>query len=319
MNVKELQPQHHEAAAELAAARYRALRRQCPSLPSRCEDAGLFWHMLEEQTVPSGVAAFQAGRLVGFLTGFQISDFFGKRAFYSPEWAQGAEEPGTREIVEELYQAASARWLADGCAIHAVTIMAHDRAAIEAWQWLGFGLCAADGLRDLEPVPGGSGHIHVRRAEPQEVAEVTAFGRALEKHMTDPPVFRISGSEDYVEWLQQRDHAAWLAYDNSGAVGCLTIEKGRADGCDIVQDPHTAGIMMAYTRKEARGLGVGTTLLNQALDWARLQGCRRCAVDWEPMNPPANRFWHRWFSPVCYSLMRWIDERLVAHGAESPG
>jgi GNAT superfamily N-acetyltransferase len=316
VNIAPLQPDHLEDAAGLVATRYTTLRSQVPCLPPRYEHASTIAGMLQELGEAAGVAAFQAGRLVGFMTGFVLAEFLGKRSFYSPEWANGAEPGNGRRIYEEMYQHASARWIADGCAVHVVTLMAHDQEAIEGWQWLGFGLVAVDGVRDLAPVPGSPTDLDVRQAGLQDAAEVAALGRALEQHMAGPPVFLIHDAMDYGAWLQQPDHAAWLAYLNGEAVGCLGLALGHATGCEIVQDEKTAGVTFAYTRQNALCRGINTALLSRALAWARVRGYQRCAADWEPMNPPANRFWTGRFTPVCYSLMRWIDERMVARGVD---
>jgi GNAT superfamily N-acetyltransferase len=311
MKITSLQDEHLESAACLVAARYKALRKQVPSLPARYEDAGTISHMLHELNETAGVAALQGSRLVGFMTGFVLPELLGKRSFYSPEWANGAEPGNSRRIYEEMYSYSAARWLADGCGLHAVTLMAHDREGIEGWQWLGFGLAAVDGVKNLMPVSGGSSDVRIRQAGLENTGEIAAFGRALARHMAAPPVFWIHDAEDYGDWLQQPDHAAWLAYEGEEAVGCLGLELGHAGGCEIVQDEKTAGIVIAYSRQNARRRGIGTALLNQALAWAGSRGCQRCAADWEPMNPLANRFWGRRFEPVCYSLMRWIDERIT--------
>jgi GNAT superfamily N-acetyltransferase len=317
VKVTSLGREHLEAAGALVAARFAALRSQVPSLPGRYENASTITQMLSDLKNTDGVAALSGGQLIGFMTGFVLPQFLGKRSFYSPEWANGAESGSSRQIYEEMYQHIAAHWVASGCAVHVVTLMANDRAGIEGWQWLGFGLAAVDGVRDLNPVPCVPAGLDVRRAGPEDADEVTAFGRALEQHMAAPPVFWIHDSEDYVQWLQKPSHAAWLAYQNEAAVGCLGLELEHGHRCAIAQDDDTAGISIAYTHQDARSMGVGTVLLNQALAWAKARGCQRCAADWEPMNPPANRFWSKRFHTVCYSLLRWIDERLVARGGGS--
>jgi GNAT superfamily N-acetyltransferase len=317
MKIASLQPKHLEAAGALVAASDATLRSQVPCLPAKYEDAGTISRMLHDLSEAGGVVALHGGELVGFLTGFVLPEYLGRRSFYSPEWANGAEPGNSRQIYEEMYQQVAAHWIADGCAVHAVTLMTHNREGIEGWQWLGFGLAAVDGVRDLTPVPGVPTNLDVRQAGLQDAGELTSLGRALEQHMAAPPVFWIHETQDFVEWLQQPEHVAWLAYDGEEAVGCLGLELGHGDECEIVQDEDTARISMAYTRRGARCRGIGTALLDQALAWARARGCRRCAVDWEPMNPPANRFWTRWFDPVCYSLVRWIDGRILARSGGS--
>lgn len=315
MDLTDFRPEHLEAAAPLVAARYTALRRQVPVLPAKYEDADVIVPMLRELDGTTGVAALEAGQLVGFMTGFVLPEFLGKRGFYSPEWANGTEPANSRRIYEEMYRHASARWIADGCAVHAVTLMTNDREGIEGWQWLGFGLAAMDGVRGLAPVQGSPAGVDIRQAGPEDAGEVAALDWALGQHMAAPPVFWIHDDEDRYLWLQQPDNVAWLAYEGQEAVGCIGLELGRAGGCQIVQDEQTAGITIAYVREEARRRGVTTALVNQALAWLRANGYERCAADWEPMNPVANRYWPKRFDLVCYSLLRWIDERIVARGA----
>jgi GNAT superfamily N-acetyltransferase len=60
-----------------------------------------------------------------------------------------------------------------------------------------------------------------------------------------------------------------------------------------------------------RNSGIGTALLKHSLDWARSAGYERCAVDFEPENISGARFWLRHFRPVCYSLVRHVDERVA--------
>ncbi|HNS51578.1 MAG TPA: GNAT family N-acetyltransferase [Anaerolineae bacterium] len=314
MKITAFRPEHLEAAAGLVAARCGALRSQLPSLPTRYEDAGVVADMLRELDWTAGVVALQAGRLLGFMTGFVLPEFLGKRGFYSPEWANGAQPGKSREVYEEMYRCASPRWIADRCPVHAVTL-ADDHQGIEGWQWLGFGLAAVDGVRDLSPVQGGRANLSLRQAGPEDAGELTALDQALAQHMAAPPVYWTHDAEDRCEWLRDPDHIAWLAYEDEEAVGCLGLELGRAGGCQIVQDEKTAGITIAYVREGARGKGITTALLNQALAWLRGHGYERCATDWEPMNPPANRYWPKRFEVVCYSLMRWIDERIVARMA----
>jgi GNAT superfamily N-acetyltransferase len=79
----------------------------------------------------------------------------------------------------------------------------------------------------------------------------------------------------------------------------------------LISDAGTTSIVSAYTQTSARGRGVATALLNQVLAWGRVEGYERCAVDWEPMNVLATRFWTRHFQPVSYALIRHVDERLT--------
>ena len=96
----------------------------------------------------------------------------------------------------------------------------------------------------------------------------------------------------------------WPAIEEGRPVAYLLIGPASEDASTIIYDEGTCSITGAYTRPDARGSGVATALLNRALSWARQEGYVRFAVDFEPMNPLARRFWLRTFTPVCYSFAR---------------
>ena len=83
------------------------------------------------------------------------------------------------------------------------------------------------------------------------------------------------------------------------------------DACDIIHDAKTASIVRVFTVEKARGRGIATALLNRLLEWARSEGYERCAVDFEPINTLAARFWMKHFHAVAFSLFRHMDERIA--------
>ena len=48
-------------------------------------------------------------------------------------------------------------------------------------------------------------------------------------------------------------------------------------------------------------------MLSHSIQWAAAQGYVRCAVDFEPQNLTAMRFWLKYFDPVCYTLVRHVQ------------
>lgn len=309
-----LQADHLPDAAALACWRYAALREAVPIVPPRYKDPQTLLPMLRDLSAGApGVAAVHKGQLVGFLTGCLLPAFRGRQAAYSPEWASGAQEANPRCIYEAMYTVLATRWVAQGYRTHLVGMMAHERQLLEAWNWLGFGMLAADGIRDLSPLPRTEVAVEVRRAGPQDAAVCEMLEAALRRHLSSSPTY-LPTEEDGAScttWLADPDHALWLAYQGSKAVAYLRIEQANEDACTLIQDPGTASITGAYTVPRARGLGVGAALLDRALLWAREQGYARCAVDFEPMNVLARRFWLQHFQPVCYTLLRQIDDRVT--------
>jgi GNAT superfamily N-acetyltransferase len=312
LEITSLREKHLEEAAGLVCARYKALCERVPILPPKYEEAGLILSRLHglAKEFP-GVAAIRGGRLVGFLSGLVIPRFLGKRSAYSPEWANGADLRESRRIYDELYARLSKQWVADGYAAHVVTLLANDRQGVEGWQWLGFGLAGVDGVRALRPIQGATAQVDIRQAERQDAAVASAFVEALEHHMISAPIFWSHDLGAPEAWLNGSTKTLWVAYAGAEAVGCMGIGPANPDACAIIQDAKTASIQIAFTRENARSQGIATALLDRSLAWARSQGYERCAVDWETMNSLASRFWLKWFEPVCYSLMRHIDERLT--------
>ena len=66
----------------------------------------------------------------------------------------------------------------------------------------------------------------------------------------------------------------------------------------------------AYIYPEYRGTGIYNNLLAYVIDKLKKEKYKRCGVDFESINPNANRFWLKYFIPYTYSLTRRIDERI---------
>jgi GNAT superfamily N-acetyltransferase len=196
-------------------------------------------------------------------------------------------------------------------------MLASDRQGIEGWHWLGFGMIATDAVRDLDPVEGRTAETEIRLASSEDVEQVKALERALRQHLAGSPVFLVDEeneqAEDGATWLTDPDRQVWLSYRDSTPVAYIGIGPASEDASTIIRDARTASITGAFTKPAERGTGIGTALLEQALAWARAHGYARCAVDFEPMNALATRFWLRHFQPVCFTLARHVDERASSH------
>jgi len=313
LNIVRLEDKHLEDAAALACARYKTLRQHVPLMPARYEEADTILPKLRKLAECSpGVAAIQGSQLVGFLGGFPISEFRGKRSTLSPEWGNAAVPEDSKRIYEEMYAHVSDRWVADGCPTHLMVMLAHDHDSIETWHWMGFGLCSADAVRDLNPVQGASGDVEIRRAKVGDAETVMALDLALHRHLAAAPTFLAQDEDQDLanvqKWLQDPASAVWLACEEANVMALLGQRSANPYACDIIVDEGTTSINSAFTYKGARGQGIASALLNQALAWGSEQGYERCAVDFEPMNILAARFWMRHFQPVCYGMMRFVGE-----------
>ncbi len=207
------------------------------------------------------------------------------------------------------------RWVANGCFTHVITVLARDRDGIDAWHWLGFGLTAVDAIRDLTPVQGTIADIEIRRARSEDVEEAMTLSQALQRHLAAAPILlafiKKDGRGFHEQWLANSANVLWLAYRRGEPVACMGLGPSNPTAAYIIHDEKTTSIVRAFAKEGVRNKGIGTALLNHSLDWARSVGYERCAVDFDPQNISGARLWLRHFQPVCYSLIRHVDERVA--------
>jgi GNAT superfamily N-acetyltransferase len=67
----------------------------------------------------------------------------------------------------------------------------------------------------------------------------------------------------------------------------------------------------AYVKPEYREMGIAKSLLSAIMEWALREGFVRCSVEFEATNVEACRFWLKYFEPVCRSMVRRLDERIL--------
>lgn len=315
LKVVPLRSEHLEDAAAMVNERYRALRRDVASLPAQYEERSTILPLLSDLAQGSqGVIAFDDGLPVGFLLALVLPDFRGKRAAYSPEWANAARAEGSWDIYRRIYAHLSARWVADGCLTHLVTLLAHDGEGMSAFQWMEFGLTSVDAMRDLTPLPKVTNDFTIRRAQLADLDQVMRLTDALWAHLSSPPIC-IPPSEESTrhyqeEWLANPDNVLWLARYGAEDAACMGLGPPDPNACHIIRDEKTTSIHTAFTLESMRERGLGTALLRYSLDWARATGYERCAVYFEPHNIVGARFWLRHFQPICYSLIRRIGDHV---------
>ena len=305
---------HVPEAASLAAAAVGRLRAEVPLLPATWGSAATIEPFLATLAdAGSGVAAFDGPRLTGHLVAWPGTRQ-GLSWVFSPEVGNAAESVDGRGVRETMYAEMAADWVARGIESHVVAVPATDRAALDTWSWLGFGVSTVDAIRDLRPVDrSGPADVRYRRGGPSDVEAMIALEEGLRAHVAGSPVFFVVGPPRtqaiQLERLSDPAIATFIAEDAGGAIGYLRIGPAADDAATIIRDPGTASITGAFTVPERRGQAIASTLLDAALGWARAEGYVRCAVDFESANLLARRFWLRFFTPVVLSLTRRIDPR----------
>jgi GNAT superfamily N-acetyltransferase len=321
LKITPLREDHLEAAAELVSRRFRHLLQQIPYLPAQYAIADTFLPMLKDlqQSSGGGLAAFSGNRLVGFLAGWKMASFRGKPSVYSPEWANGADAQDSSRIYESLYSRMSAEWLAEKFSAHYISLFPDDLQALNTWNWLGFGMAAVDAMRRVDPLPEVAAGVDIRRAGPQDLERVIEIQEDLYLYHTRSPIFLMGERKErgyYLDWLQDPNKEVWLAFEKGEPAAFMRLGPADPEVAAIIRDEKTTSIYGAYTKENMRRTGLGAALLAHALQYAQEAGYERCAVSFEPMNPLGKGFWLKTFTPVCLTMARFVDERLIA---ESPG
>ncbi len=325
MDVVSLAPAHLEPAARLFSERYREMRGALPMLPARHESPeGALKLIADLASRAPGVAALEGGEVRGYMLGLPIPSFFGnQKGVLSPIWGHAARGGDRAGLYRAMYASLAARWVDAGYLNHAITVYADDAEAREAFFWNCFGLQVVDAIRSLDPVAAApvSG-VEVRRAAVADAGALVLLFEGLARHIASSPIlfplFELWTAERWAEWLSRESRVLWLALDGDEAIGYIKFEPPTYDVAYVVHDPKTIAISGAFVRSEWRRRGVAEAILARAVEWAREAGYERMSVDFEAANQLARGFWLRNFQPICHSLLRKVDERILWARPDSP-
>jgi GNAT superfamily N-acetyltransferase len=315
-------------AAELFAASYRRLQAAVPGLPERMCDPAAAERSLRwlDGRQPGLAAVDDQGRLLGYLNWLILDNFRNTphRAALALEWSWGVtEDAPLRSTLARLYRAACEDWCRQGVTTHAVSLLADDAAAREAWFWHGFGLLVVDGARPVSQalrLPPLAAGVLLRQAGPADLALLAEIEAEHWQHYSQPPTLMAptapDGVPEFAELLATPPNSAWLAFKDGRLAGYLRLQAIINGGAAILNSEQTIGITGAYVRPAYRGLGLAPALVEAARAHYAAQTLPNgapaftCyAVDFESINPEAAAFWPKYFTPVTFSLVR-VPERI---------
>lgn len=183
---------------------------------------------------------------------------------------------------------------------------------------LGFGTNTIDAIMTIgkvltNKVPG----IEIKSITKDSIDDIMPLVRGLKKHIGSSPCYLSIDSHRNEEWFRQflaeKDKSVYVAYSGNDAVSYIQCEPSfEARACYIVRHPEIIGITGAYTKSEFRNKGIASAILSRLFENALQKGYKKCSVDFESANLLASSFWHMRYKPVCYSMLRYIDERVIS-------
>lgn len=313
MEIIDFQKKHISEASMLALRTYEEERCYVPELPlieavpdlTEFADNGL------------GVAAFDAGQMVGFLCCYPPFDnafcSTDVRGVFSPMGANAATNENRAKIYAAMYQAAGRKWIKTGAVSHAVCLYAHDDEVQRQFYQYGFGLRCMDAIRKTELIDcSPCEEYEFAELAQDEYMSVYPLYLMLNSHCCKSPFFMNCTPETPESFAQKsltENGHYFVAKQNGELCGYVKIsDTGETFAADGTEYRHIHG---AYCLPEHRGKEVYQNLLNFTITKLGTRGHTRLGVDFESFNPTAYGFWLKYFKEYTHGVVRRIDERIL--------
>jgi GNAT superfamily N-acetyltransferase len=323
-------PEHLDAASSLLAARYRIERAHVPKLPPHFEEVVATRDILQKALMlPAmhGVAAVLEGQTIGYLLGTLVFTpplslealIVAPRAGIIPYEGHAARQ----DVYPAMYASVAQSWVQAGCFTHYLQTVTSDHHTLQSWFSLGFGQEQIRAVRDIRslrrpPKAKRNESVVIRRAGPNDIDIVARMLEDLVSYHAGPPIFLPFPPECQVVLRESTDRAlldssaaCWIAFVSHKPVGIVVMVPPRM-GMPMTTPERSIFLQSLFTLPAARGSGVGSALLDEALSWATVYGYESCVLEWMSANQAAGKFWRaHGFHPMSYRLCRRVDQRIV--------
>jgi len=317
IKIESLEESHLDQAMDLFIQNYKELLIKHPMVPLKYTERENIIGLLKQIIkIGYGVVAVLDESIVGFLTCELCMELkSSNKGVYIPEWGHAAIEEDRQEIYQIMYESISLKWQEDACVSSCITCLEHNKDIVDALFMNGYGMLVIDAVRKPTTIENCLVNAKVRKASSKDVINIENLIKEHKEYMAKAPIcLNTDGGEtsgNIEEWLVDDEITLWVAEYDGEIVGIMKTVINGENACTIVQDKDTVSIHIAHITDKARGLGIGKVLLDQMNEWTISNGYKRISVDFESMNMSARRFWLKHFEPVCYSLIRYFDDRVV--------
>lgn len=312
MIIVDFEKKHIDEAKTIALENYKEERHLVKELPEVNDIPDL--SMFAENGL--GVAAFENGKMVGFLCCFSPWDNAfdtAAKGTFSPIHAHGTVAENREIIYRRMYQAAAEKWVRNNITYHGIALYAHDEKALQTFFLYGFGIRCSDAIRYTESIGCNTlDELSFKVLSTEEIPSVRELRRMLSEHLGESPCFMYSDENEFQSWLERaekRGSAIYTARINDVPVSFIEVTE---DGETFVTETEEMkNICGAFCLPEYRGKGVFAALLNYTLNSLNGQDIKLLGVDYESFNPTALGAWEKYFTPYTRSVVRRIDEGVL--------
>lgn len=203
--------------------------------------------------------------------------------------------------------------LQSGYTHHAISLLNNEPNTIRAFFENGYGSRCIDALWQLQKTfdVDYKGYS-VTQATSKDMKAILPIIEEHDHYMCASPTLLgftyDTASDQYENWMNDDDTLVWKITKDDVVYGIMKTTIGKSDGCDSISDNKTIGIQTTHVLEQYRGYGVGKILVEHIADYAIHQGYEKLSVDYESLNPSANGFWKKWFTPVITSVTRYIGK-----------
>lgn len=310
MKVIPFKAKHIQQAAKLAELSFKEENNRLNNILPK-EDIPDLSHFMDNNL---GVAAFDEDTMLGFICCYgPINNLFGtSEGIYSPLYANSAVAQNRQRIYSAMYEYASDVWVKHKLLSHSITLYANDTDAINSFFDNGFGKRCVDGIKDTNRCSYDLKNTDsFYELDKKDFSRVHKLNNLTKCHLQKPPAFMYRKPDSLYEFLDDitDDVRIFAAQKNNELFAYLKVQNQGETFISHTKD--MMNITGAYILNEYRGQGIFNDLMYYAIDILKKDGYNYLGTDYESINPTANNFWQKHFTPYTYSLTRRIDERIL--------
>lgn len=317
MIITDLKKEYEEQIKKLAWENYLEEREFTPSLPLDVKVPDMKY--LFDSNL--GVVAIEGNQVIGFISCFSPWEpcfWSNARGTFSPMHGNGAVKENRGKIYQRMVQVAIDKWVKAGISYYGIALYEHDEEAKKALFAYGFGHRCTDAVRDMEPICFDAARngepkekLIYREIDKSEVAKVRDLRKMLSAHLAESPCFMYDTDEEIEEWItmaEGRDTRIFAAMKGEKAIAFMEInDEGENFATEYDRMKNICG---TFCLPEYRGQNIYQNLLNYVIKVLKNEGYTTLGVDYESINPTAESFWPKYFTPYTCSVTRRIDDRI---------
>jgi GNAT superfamily N-acetyltransferase len=302
------------SAVQLFLHGYRREKEVNNLLPDKIlNNTHLIFQALLSHEKNAGVIILSNETLIAYLVTGSTFTFKNQKAAMVPEYGHSAIDEDKNKLYRLMYAELASKWIQNKIHLHIIGHFSHDKKLAMILFQLGFGAIVTEKLRNLSPVNHTSLLCITYENDPRKLINLE---REHRQYYQKAPIFIKRNSDLKAILVDLKNHVKHgdkfiVCYDHDLPIGYFTVGPLQKDGEGfLLQDTNTAQMKSAFIKPSFRGKGVGTALLNEAIDWARENGFERLFVEHETANYYGGQFWDKYFSSYLNFSMRYIDNTI---------